>query len=204
VCGRVLSLFPFDLRLCLRPIVFGSPAVWVTMQVNLVSTLLDQAKPVLSHNSSSPLFCGRYNVILKPVGETWPYPHSNTLGFSTEGKAIVIVDDNAVVRKTVGNAFLESGFRLFGEAENGAEGIEVVKQVKPDLAILDLSMPVMNGLQAAIVLRRLFPHMPIILFSLYGDGAVKAEAARAGVDAVVSKTEDIPVLIDKACELLHH
>ena len=130
--------------------------------------------------------------------------HTYRTGNSGEGKAVVIVDDNAVVRKTVGHAFLESGFRFFGEAENGVEGIEVVKQVKPDLAILDLSMPVMNGLQAAIILRRLFPNMPIILFSLYGDGTVKAEAARAGVDAVVSKTEDIPVLIGKACELIHH
>ena len=130
--------------------------------------------------------------------------HIHGAGHSGEGKAVVIVDDNAVVRKTVGHAFLENGFRFFGEAENGAEGIEVVKQLKPDLAILDLSMPVMNGLQAAIILRKLFPSMPIILFSLYGDGAVKAEAARAGVDAVVSKTDDIPVLIGKACELLYH
>lgn len=119
------------------------------------------------------------------------------------GKAMVIVDDSAVVRKTVGNAFLEDGFKSFAEAENGAEGIEVVKRLRPDLAILDLSMPVMNGLQAAFVLRRLFPNLPIILFSLYSDGMVRAEAARAGIDAVVSKTEDIPVLLDKAHELLH-
>lgn len=128
--------------------------------------------------------------------------HTSTTKGSDEGKAVVIVDDNAAVRKTVGHALLENGFRYYGEAENGAEGIEVVKELKPDLAILDLSMPVMNGLQAALVLRKLFPHMPIILFSLYGDGAVKAEAERAGVDAVVSKTEDMPVLIGKAHELL--
>jgi two-component system, chemotaxis family, chemotaxis protein CheY len=128
--------------------------------------------------------------------------HLGTTMASGQGKAVVIVDDNAAVRKTVGHALLENGFRYYGEAENGAEGIEVVKELKPDLAILDLSMPVMNGLQAALVLRKLFPHMPIILFSLYGDGAVKAEAARAGVDAVVSKTEDMPVLIGKAHELL--
>jgi CheY-like chemotaxis protein len=64
-------------------------------------------------------------------------------------------------------------------------------------------MPIMNGLQAALILRRLFPNMPIILFSLYGNGTVKAEATRAGIDAVVSKDEDIPVLIGKAHELLH-
>ncbi|MGB9436032.1 MAG: response regulator transcription factor, partial [Candidatus Acidiferrum sp.] len=120
-----------------------------------------------------------------------------------QGKAVVIVDDNAIVRKTVGRAFLEDGFKFYGEAENGAQGIEVVKQLKPDLAILDLSMPVMNGLQAAFVLRKLFPNMVIILFSLYGNGTVKVEAARAGVDAVISKSEDMPMLIDKAHELLH-
>lgn len=129
---------------------------------------------------------------------------TNGIGKAGEGKAVVIVDDNAVVRKTVGHAFLEDGFRFFGEAENGAEGIEVVKQLKPDLAILDFSMPVMNGLQAAVILRKLFPDMPIILFSLYGDGPVKVEAARAGVNAVISKTEDMPVLINKAHQLLHN
>ena len=118
-------------------------------------------------------------------------------------KAVIIVDDNAVVRRIIGNAFLEDGFASYVEAENGAEGVEVVKQTRPDLAILDLSMPVMNGLQTAFVLRSLFPQMPIILFSLYGDATIKAEAARAGIDAVISKTDDIPVLIDKAHELLH-
>ncbi len=119
-----------------------------------------------------------------------------------EGKAVVIIDDNAIVRKTVGHAFLEDGFRFYGEAENGVQGIEVVKELKPDLAVLDLSMPMMNGLQAASILRRLFPKMPIILFSLYSNGEVEDEAIRMGVDAVVSKEEDIPVLIGKAHELL--
>jgi two-component system, chemotaxis family, chemotaxis protein CheY len=122
---------------------------------------------------------------------------------SGAGKSVVVVDDNAVLRKTVGRAFLDDGFRFYGEAENGAEGIEVVKQLKPDLAVLDLSMPVMNGLQAALELRKLFPEMAIILFSLYGEGALRNEALRSGVDAVVSKDEDIPVLIHKAHELLH-
>src|SRR5208283_2876590 len=124
-------------------------------------------------------------------------------------RRIVVYDDDRItpVRFDRSGKILQDnadGFRFFGEAENGAEGIEVVKQLRPDLAILDLSMPVMNGLQAAVILRKLFPNMAIILFSLYGDGTMNAEAARAGIDAVVSKTEDIPVLIDKAHELLHN
>ncbi len=127
---------------------------------------------------------------------------NSTTNADREGKAVVIIDDNAVVRKTVGHAFLDDGFRFYGEAENGAQGVEVVKELKPDLAVVDLSMPVMNGLEAALILRRLFPKMPIILFSLYSNGVVEDEAIRAGVDAVVSKEEDIPVLIGKAHELL--
>jgi two-component system, chemotaxis family, chemotaxis protein CheY len=127
----------------------------------------------------------------------------STTSLPKEGKAVVIIDDNAAVRKSVGHAFLEDGFRFYGEAENGAQGIEVVKELKPDIAIVDLSMPIMNGLQAALILRKLFPNMPIILFSLYDSSVVKAQAARAGVDAVVSKDEDLPVLIDKVHELLH-
>jgi DNA-binding NarL/FixJ family response regulator len=120
-----------------------------------------------------------------------------------QGKAVVIIDDNAAVRKSVGHAFLEDGFRFYGEAENGAAGIEVVKELKPDIAVVDLSMPGMNGLQAALILRKLFPNMPIILFSLYGNATVKDQATRVGVDAVISKEEDLPVLIGKAHELLH-
>jgi DNA-binding NarL/FixJ family response regulator len=118
------------------------------------------------------------------------------------GKSVVIIDDNALVRKTLGHAFLEDGFASYAEAENGAEGIKIAKELKPDLAILDLSMPVMNGLEAAPVLRRLFPDMPIILFSMHGDNTVRAAAAQVGVNAVVSKGEDIPVLLEKAHELL--
>jgi DNA-binding NarL/FixJ family response regulator len=122
---------------------------------------------------------------------------------TAQRKSVVIIDDSAVVRESVGKAFLDDGFRFCGEASDGAEGIEVVKQLKPDLAVLDLSMPVMNGLQTAPILRRLFPHMVIILFSLHGDGLLKTEATRAGVDAVVSKSEDLPALLEKAHELLH-
>src|SRR5580704_13865466 len=83
----------------------------------------------------------------------------------SEGKAVVIIDDNAALRKTVGHAFLEDGFRFYGEAADGAQGIVVVKQLKPDLAIINLSMPIMNGLQAALILRRLFPRTKTFPFS---------------------------------------
>jgi CheY-like chemotaxis protein len=119
-----------------------------------------------------------------------------------EGKTVLVVDDNVFVRKAIETAFLSDGFKTCVEAKNGQEGIEAAKGCRPDLIILDLSMPVMNGLQAAPILRKLFPKIPIFLFSLYSNDLSKEDAAKAGVDWVVSKTEPLSKVVDKAHEMM--
>jgi two-component system chemotaxis response regulator CheY len=118
------------------------------------------------------------------------------------GKTVLVVDDNAAIRKMLASAFLSDGFKTCGEAENGKEAVELAKQIKPDVITLDLSMPVMNGITAASELRRVFPITPIILFTLYGDSVSKAEASEAGVSLVLQKTVPLSVLIDRAHELM--
>jgi CheY-like chemotaxis protein len=118
------------------------------------------------------------------------------------GKAALIVDDSPKIRKVVAEAFRADGFETCAEAENGQQGIETAKQIRPDIIVLDLSMPVMNGLQAAPELRRMYPRVPIILFTLYGDGLVEKEASEAGVTVVVTKTEPLPDLLHRAHELI--
>jgi CheY-like chemotaxis protein len=75
------------------------------------------------------------------------------------GKTVLVVDDSVVIRKILASAFLSDGFMTCIEAENGKEAIEVAKQSKPDLIVLDLSMPVMNGLQSAPELRKILPKL---------------------------------------------
>ena len=118
------------------------------------------------------------------------------------GKTVLVVDDHAMIRKMLAAAFLSDGFKTCGEAENGKEGIQVAKQIRPDVIILDLSMPVMNGLDAASELRKTLPNTPIILFTLYGDSLSKTDASKAGVSLVLPKTVPLPTLIDKAHELM--
>ena len=119
------------------------------------------------------------------------------------GKIVLVVDDSALIRKMLGAAFLSVGFTTCGEAESGKEGIEVAKQIKPDVIILDLSMPVMNGLEAASQLRKLFPKTPIILYTLYdGDPLLDVAASQAGITLIVPKTAPVSTLIDKAHELI--
>jgi len=119
-------------------------------------------------------------------------------------KTILIVDDNAYVRQMICEAFKgESDFEICGEAENGKEAIDKALALHPDLIVLDLSMPVMNGLDAARELKDRMPSVPIILFTLYVDSFVKEEAVHAGVSDLVSKSKHVSALIAKARGLLY-
>ena len=118
------------------------------------------------------------------------------------GKTVVVVDDNAAIRKMLAEAFLSDGFKTCGEADNGKEGVEVAKKLKPHLITLDLSMPVMNGLEAASRLRRLFPKTPIILFTMFASTQLELEASKVGIDLVLSKTVALSTLIDQAHVLI--
>ena len=97
---------------------------------------------------------------------------------------------------------MANGFALCGEADNGKEGIEVAKEIKPDLVVLDLSMPVMNGLEAAPHFKKLFPNAPIILFTVHASSVLQQQAAQKGVDLVMSKYEGLSKLVRKAHVLM--
>ena len=117
-------------------------------------------------------------------------------------KSVLIVDDSTLVRQALRRLLAsEAGFEAFGEAANGKEAIEKARDLHPDLIVIDLSMPVMNGLQAARLLRKLMPGVPIIMYSAYSDALAEEEARRAGVSAVISKSANISVLIAKARSL---
>ncbi|HEY4837291.1 MAG TPA: response regulator [Candidatus Acidoferrales bacterium] len=122
---------------------------------------------------------------------------------SNGDKTALVVEDNAAIRQMLVSAFLSNRvFKTCAEAENGKAGIEVAKKIHPDIITLDLSMPVMNGMEAASELRKLFPKTPIILFTLYGDGISQTEAAKSGINLVLSKSTPLQSLIVIAHRLL--
>jgi len=89
-----------------------------------------------------------------------------------------------------------------GEASDGREGVAKAQELKPDLVVLDLSMPVMNGLEAARVLSRQMPDLPLIMCSLHTDQILEKEASAAGIRTIVSKGENMSELVGKAQALL--
>lgn len=119
-------------------------------------------------------------------------------------KSVLIVDDNAFVRGALCKLFEREGdFEVCGEAENGQAGIVAATCLHPDLVILDISMPVMNGLDAARVLRTLRPTLAVILYSVNADRTVEAQARAMGISDVVSKTAPVSVLVNRARHVLH-
>jgi two-component system response regulator EvgA len=117
-------------------------------------------------------------------------------------KTVLVVDDNPVIRQMVRDLFLSHSFDLCAEAENGLEALEVARDCKPDLIILDLSMPVMNGVQAAPRLRSLLPKIPIILFSNHAEYLKTIDLVPFGVTAMMSKNDPFDDLLRKAHELM--
>jgi DNA-binding NarL/FixJ family response regulator len=108
-------------------------------------------------------------------------------------KSILIADDNGIVRRGLCEAFKsESDFEVCGEAHDGQDAIEKAQRLHPDLIILDLSMPVINGLDAARVLRDRMPSVPIIMFTLYVDPFVEEESRSAGAAEAVDHPQGEP------------
>jgi DNA-binding NarL/FixJ family response regulator len=109
---------------------------------------------------------------------------------------ILIIDDSSLVRNLV-RRHLESepGWQVCGEAKDGREGIERALDLHPNLIVLDLSMPVMNGLEAAKSLHKLMPAVPLIMYTSFTTKHLKEEVLAAGVSRVVEKSESVSDLI---------
>jgi CheY-like chemotaxis protein len=131
-----------------------------------------------------------------------PVKNGTNITEERERKTVLVVDDSAMIRRKLVAAFQSAGFETCREAENGKQAIEVASEMKPDVIMLDLSMPVMNGLEAAPVLRRTLPGTPIILFTLFADTLSKADVSKAGISLVLEKSTPLPTLVHKAQELM--
>lgn len=118
-------------------------------------------------------------------------------------KRIFVVDDNPLVRSMVRRLFeSEPDCEIAGEAENGRDAVAKALDLKPDLIILDLSMPVMGGLEAAPLLKKVVPETRLILFTVDQGREVERLALAAGIQVVVSKDKGASELIPRAQALL--
>jgi len=106
-----------------------------------------------------------------------------------------VIDDGDSVRDII-RIFLErDGFEVCGEAADGVEGVEQAKKLQPDLIVLDLAMPRMNGVETASILRQTMPDIPIILLTLYQNLIGPSLASAVGVKTIIDKTDGLDKLV---------
>lgn len=101
-------------------------------------------------------------------------------------KRILVVDDHAMMRSDI-CAFLANRYDICGEAANGRDAIARAAELQPDLIILDVNMPIMNGIDAARKIRQLVPDAKILMVSGDDASTLAADAQLAGADAAVPK-----------------
>lgn len=103
---------------------------------------------------------------------------------------VVVADDHPVVRGMVRSALQQHPhFEVVGEAEDGAEAIEEVKRVRPDVVVLNVTMPRVNGFEAAREIRKQIPKTAIVILSSHADKYFVEEAKKIGVRAYVPKSK---------------
>jgi len=101
---------------------------------------------------------------------------------------ILLADDHQIVRDGIKSILEKEGYRVTAEASNGQEAVRLAIQTNPDLAILDITMPVLNGLDAAREILHRVPSSKAILLTMHAEKGYVLEGLRAGIKGFVTKT----------------
>lgn len=105
------------------------------------------------------------------------------------GVTVVLADDHPIVRQGVRRLLEREEFEILGEASDGRQAISLAEQWRPDVMVLDLSMPTLNGIDAVHEIARVSPRTKIVLLTMYTDEHHILDALRAGVKGCLSKTQ---------------
>lgn len=116
-------------------------------------------------------------------------------------KRVLIADDSDSVRKLIQSVVEQQDIEVCALTGNGIEAVDKATDLEPDLLILDVQMPGLNGIVVADIMRRRLPNAKIILFTIYGD-AVKSIAASVGANAVLAKADGLSGLARTVQSLL--
>lgn len=109
---------------------------------------------------------------------------------------VVLADDHAVFRQGLRLLLAREGIEVVGEADNGAEAFRLLQDIRPQVAVLDLSMPMMTGLEVTRHVNRTLPHVHVILLTMHAEDSYVLEALRAGVRGYVLKSQAVTDVVD--------
>lgn len=149
---------------------------------------LDHSRVFETHRLFAVLSSGRENLGAE---------NSDNLNEAGRPLRVLIADDHEAVRRGLRSAIWAAGWEVCAEAANGREAIEKTKQFHPDVVILDVSMPVMGGLEAAPEILRAAPTAKVVAFTMHESEQIKREMSRIGVHKLAVKSEPLSSLLEK-------
>lgn len=111
---------------------------------------------------------------------------------------VLIADDNYSMRRVI-RSFLEEypDVEVCAVTANGTEAVDAARALKPDLLIVDVVMPGLNGVEVASVVKKSLPRAKIVLFTMYGDTVGKSLVNSSGVDVVIPKSKGVSALAEQ-------
>lgn len=109
---------------------------------------------------------------------------------------ILLADDHELVREGIRALLEREGFQVIGQAADGQEAVRLAKQFKPQVAVLDLSMPLLNGVEASREITRISPTTKTIILTMYKEDQYALEALQAGVAGYILKNKAAKELIE--------
>lgn len=111
-------------------------------------------------------------------------------------KRVVLCDDAAFMRMMLKNLLTEGGFEVVGEASNGVEGVNKYKECSPDVVLMDITMPEMDGIQALKEIKATDPNAVVVMCSAMGQQAMVVESIQAGAKDFIVKPFDKDKVIE--------
>lgn len=110
---------------------------------------------------------------------------------------ILIIDDHQLYREGIKRILeFEESFEVVGEGEDGTEALELVERYNPDVVIMDINMPNMNGVEATKQLIQTYPETKVIILSIHDDESYVSHAVKTGADGYLLKEMDVDELIE--------
>lgn len=109
---------------------------------------------------------------------------------------VLITDDALFMRTALKNILTENGFEVVGEAENGAESVEMYASLKPDVVLMDITMPEMDGIEALRAIRAVDPQARVVMCTAMGQKSLVVEAIGAGARDFVVKPFEAQRVVD--------
>ena len=111
-------------------------------------------------------------------------------------KKVLIVDDSKTSRKILKNIFEENNYEVVGEAVNGQDGLDKYQELHPDLVTLDITMPVMDGIETLSRIKELDPNAKVVMITAAGQKNKMVEAVRLGAEDFVTKPYETSRIVE--------